>query len=80
MPDEAMIDSGLHKDDWLIINCQKEVEPGTIGVVRHRGETIVRRVMKDRNGWYLRSDNTSYSIIRPEGEEEARGDRSEERR
>ena len=54
----------------MIINCQKEVEPGTVGVVRYRGETLVRRVMKDRNGWYLRSDNTSYNIIRPEGEEE----------
>ena len=48
---------------------QNEVEPGKIVVVKIKGETVVSRLMKDRNGWYLRPENTTHSIIRPENED-----------
>lgn len=63
----SMIDAGIFDKDWLIINYQSTVEPGQIACVRINGEANIYRVMKDRTGWYLRPENTSYEIIRLEG-------------
>ena len=66
---ECMIDAGVLNDDWVVVHHQNEVEPGKIVVVKIKGETVVSRLMKDRNGWYLRPENTTHSIIRPENED-----------
>jgi SOS-response transcriptional repressor LexA len=65
---DSMMDAGIFTDDWLVVSCQKEVEPGRIVVARFEGQTLVHRLMKDRNGWYLRPENVSHPIIRPEHE------------
>jgi len=67
---DSMIDAGILDKDWLVINHQKTVEPVQLACVRINGEGGIYRVMKDRVGWYLRSENTSYDIIRPRNPED----------
>ena len=66
---DSMIDAGIMDQDYLVVNYTNSAEPGKIVCVKHQGVTYVRRIMKDRNGWYLRPENTSYQIIRPEPED-----------
>ena len=68
---DSMIDAGILDKDWLMINHQSTVEPGQIACVRINGEGKIYRVLKDRVGWYLRSENTSYDIIRPKNLEDS---------
>ena len=39
------------------------------GLTKVKDETIISRLMKDRTGWYLRPDNTTHHIVRPESED-----------
>ena len=48
---------------------KKEAEAGKIVVTKIKDETIISRLMKDRTGWYLRPDNTTHRIIRPDSED-----------
>ena len=66
---EAMVDAGIADGDWLVINYQSEVEAGNIVCVRVDGEVIVRTLMQDRNGWYLKAENVALPAIRPKSEE-----------
>jgi repressor LexA len=67
---DSMVDAGIIDGDWLVVNYQSFVEPGRIVVAKYQNKHIVNRLMKDRNGWYLRPENTSHNIIRPTKEEE----------
>lgn len=62
---DSMIDAGIFAGDWLVVNKQDEAEPGEIVVARVAGEISIKRIMKDRLGWYLKPENNAYSIIRP---------------
>lgn len=65
---DSMIDSGVFDGDWLVVNKQPEAEPGDLVVARVGGEVTVKRLMKDRLGWYLKPENNAYGIIRPTDE------------
>lgn|GEM_PF-720420 len=60
----SMIDAGILNGDWAIISYSNEVEPGRIACVKVGDTSGLYRVMKDRDGWYLRPENTSHEIIR----------------
>lgn len=62
---DSMIDSGILDGDWLVVNQQVEAESGDIVVARLGGDVTVKRLMKDRLGWYLKPENNAYSILRP---------------
>lgn len=66
----SMIDAGIYDKDWIILSHTNTVESGQIACVKHQDKTGLYRVMKDRDGWYLRPENTSYEIIRQENGEQ----------
>ncbi len=66
---DSMVDAGILEGDWLVVNYQKEVEPGQLVVTKNNNEVLARRLMKDRNGSYLKAENTAYPIIRPKENE-----------
>lgn len=68
---DSMIDAGILDKDWLMIECKSTVEVGQLACVRVNGEGGIYRIMKDRVGPYLRSENTSYDIIRPQSPDES---------
>lgn len=65
-PDDSMIDVGIFKNDWLVVNYQTEAEPGQIVVAKIDDKIQIKTLMKDRLGWYLKPENTSYHIVRCE--------------
>lgn len=65
---DSMLDAGILDGDWLVINKQAEGEPGDVVVARIGGEITVKKLMKDRMGWYLKPENNAYSILRPSKE------------
>jgi repressor LexA len=67
--DDSMLDVGILNGDWLLIHTQSEAEPGDMVLVRADNEVYVRRMLQDRNGWYLRSENVTYPIIRAKEDE-----------
>jgi repressor LexA len=67
---DSMVDSGISNNDWLVVSHKTEAEVGKIVVARINDEVYVRRYMKDRNGEYLRPENTSHPILRSECGEE----------
>lgn len=67
----SMKDAGIFHNDWAIISHGQEVAPGQIACVKVKGVCGLYRVMKDRDGTYLRPENTSYEIIRAENSEES---------
>lgn len=60
----SMIDAGIFDKDWVLISHSSHVEAGRIACVKVRGTSGLYRMMKDRDGWYLRPENTSHEIIR----------------
>jgi repressor LexA len=66
---DAMLDAGIMDGDWLVVHGQETAEAGDIVAARVDDEVLVRRLMKDRNGWYLRPENISQPIIRLPGED-----------
>ena len=65
----SMIDAGIFDKDWVVISHSNEVESGSLACVKVNGACGLYRVMKDREGWYLRPENNSYEIIRQENSE-----------
>lgn len=65
---DSMIDAGIFDGDWLVISKQPEAESGDVVVARIGGEVTVKRLMKDRLGWYLKPENNAYHILRPNQE------------
>jgi repressor LexA len=67
---DSMIDAGIIEGDWLVVNKQEEAEPGQFVLASVGGVPTVKRLMKDRQGWYLKPENNAYPIIRPSDEAE----------
>ncbi len=65
---DSMIDAGIIEGDWLVIHRQDEAEPGQLVLANCGGASLVMRLMKDRQGWYLKPENNAYQIIRPQEE------------
>jgi repressor LexA len=61
---EGMIDAGVLNGDWVLVHYQKEADAGQIVVAKIGRQTFIKRLLKDRNGWYLRSENVAYPIVR----------------
>ncbi len=66
---DSMIDCGIYDKDWLVVNTTAVVEPGRIVVAKVEGQTYIRKLMQDRNGWYLKPENMNYPVIRPKSED-----------
>jgi repressor LexA len=67
---DSMIDVGIAEGDWLVVNKQEEAEPGQFVVASCGGASMIMRLMKDRQGWYLKPENNAYQIVRPQEESE----------
>jgi len=67
--DESMVDVGILSGDWLLVNHQGDAEPGDTVLVQLDEEVVIRKLFQDRNGWYLRSENVAFPIIRSKEDE-----------
>ena len=65
---DSMIEAGIFDGDWLVVTKQDEAEHGQVVVARMGGDGMVKRLMKDRQGPYLKPENNAYSITRPTDE------------
>ena len=66
---DSMVDAGISNNDWLVVNHKSTAEVGKVVVARLNGTVYVHRYMRDRNGEYLRPENTSHPIIRSDSED-----------
>lgn len=60
---ESMINAGILDGDWLVVKCQDEGEKGDIVVARLADEATVKRLARDRKGWYLKPENDAFEPI-----------------
>ena len=65
---DSMIDAGIFDKDWVVLSRTETVQAGQMACVKVKESCGLYRVMKDREGWYLRPENTSHEIIRPDTE------------
>ena len=62
---DSMVEAGIFDGDWVVVHKKNEAEPGEVVVARFDGEATIKRLMKDRLGWYLKPENNAYPIMRP---------------
>lgn len=60
---ESMIHAGILDGDWLIVERAEEGEVGDIVVARFHEDSTVKRLCKDRRGWYLKPENPEFDPI-----------------
>jgi repressor LexA len=60
---ESMVGAGILDGDWLVVRSQKTADPGEIVVALFDGEATVKRLEKDRKGWFLKPENPDFSPI-----------------
>ncbi len=63
----SMVMAGILDGDWLVAEICEEASPGDIVIARLDGEATVKRLMRDRDGWYLQPENPDFESIRPIG-------------
>jgi repressor LexA len=66
---QSMIEAGIHDGDWLVVLHESEGQEGDIVVARKGNDTTVKRLMKDKLGWYLKPENPVYPVIRASDDE-----------
>jgi repressor LexA len=60
---ESMIGAGILSGDWLVVKVQAEAPKESIVVARLDGDVTVKRLMRDKRGWFLQPENPSFSPI-----------------
>ena len=69
LQDDSMAGAGLFPQDWVMVHAQTTADEGEIVVARLNQTSVIRRLMKDDQGWYYKPENTNFPILRPsEGE------------
>ena len=69
--DDEEGESQTHFSHTHFSHTVSHYRPFATHCVRVDGQGKIYRVMKDRISWYLRSENTSYDIIRPKNPEDS---------
>lgn len=59
----SMIHAGILDGDWLIVQSQQRAASGKIVVARIDGDVTVKRLQKDRKGWFLKPENPDFTDI-----------------
>ena len=66
---ESMVGAGILDGDWLVVRAQLEAEKDDVVVAMIGEEATVKRLKKDRKGWYLKPENplfeNTYAKDRP---------------
>ncbi len=65
---QSMIGAGIFDGDWLVVLQAEEASSGDIVIARQAGDATVKRLMKDKDGWYLQPENPAFSILRASAE------------
>lgn len=60
---DSMIDIGIFEDDVLIVKSETQANLGDIVVARVHQDATVKRLMKDKRGYYLKAENKNYKPI-----------------
>jgi repressor LexA len=58
-----MIDVGIFEDDVLIVKSTTQANLGEIVVARVHQDATVKRLMKDKRGFYLKAENKKFRPI-----------------
>lgn len=63
---DRMIDAGIMDGDWIMVEATETADMGDIVLVsiENNEKHLLGRLMKDRNGWYLRAENVLFPVIR----------------
>ncbi len=63
---DSMINAGIFENDIVIARPQKGAEDGEIVIALLGNEATVKRLKKDKDGYYLMPENNNYEPIRQE--------------
>lgn len=59
---DSMQEAGINDEDLVIVREAKQAEHGEIIVAMIEGEVTIKRFVKRKDGFYLKPENTKYSI------------------
>ena len=60
---ESMIDAGILDGDWLVVEAVEEATQEDIVVARIGADATVKRLARDKNGWFLKPENKDFKPI-----------------
>ena len=63
---DSMIDAGIHKGDYVIVERTNTARVGKIIIAEVDGQWTIKYLRKDSQGYYLEPANKKYKNIRPE--------------
>ena len=58
---ESMVNAGILDGDWLVVKVATEAPKGSVIVARLDGDITVKRLMTDKNGWFLQPENPDFN-------------------
>jgi len=60
---ESMIHAGILDGDWLVVKVANSADKGSIVVARIEDGITVKRLMTDKDGWFLQPENPEFSRV-----------------
>ncbi len=58
---ESMVNAGILDGDWLVVKVANDAPKGSVIVARLGDDITVKRLMSDKEGWYLQPENPVFS-------------------
>lgn len=62
---DSMKDAGIFDGDMVLIEPNPDPRPGQIVAALIDGECTLKRLVRVRNGWYLKAENPAYPELHP---------------
>ena len=62
---DSMVDAGIHRGDYVIVEMTEKIVSGNIVVAEIDGEWTLKYLREDKQGKYLEAANKDYSDMRP---------------
>lgn len=63
---DSMTGAGIFDGDLLVVDRSLDARDGDVVVAVLDGELTVKRLLRDRHGWYLHAEHPGYPDFRPE--------------
>jgi repressor LexA len=70
---DSMIEAGIHEGDFVVIEKARSAVPGDVVLAFVDNEFTLKRLARDKRGFYLEAANAAYPPIRPEHDLEIHG-------